>query len=71
MLRSAKCIVIPHYLFCDSAQPTSIQLARFRDASTKAYAAVVYLKIKTETFVDVKFLAVKTRVAPFGGTTIP
>ena len=44
----------------------------FCDASSKAYAAVVYFRLETEAHqVSVKFVAAKTRVAPVGGATIP
>lgn len=71
VLRSAGDIVIPRCLLCDTAQPTSVRLVGFCDASTKAYAAIVYMKLEGETSVDVKFLAATTRVAPVGSTTSP
>lgn len=43
----------------------------FCDASSKAYAAVVYFRLEYEDSVDVKFLAAKTRVAPIHGSMIP
>jgi len=43
----------------------------FCDASTKAYAAVVYFLLKTETHSVVRFVAAKTRVAPLQGQTVP
>lgn len=43
----------------------------FCDASSKAYAAVVYFRLEYEDSVDVKFLAAKTRVAPTHGSMIP
>ena len=52
--------------------PDSARLIGFCDASSKAYAAVVYMRIESEESVDVKFIAAKTRVAPaHGGVTIP
>jgi hypothetical protein len=50
---------------------TSVTLCGFCDASTKAYAAVVYLLLKTEAQTSVRFVAAKTRVAPLQGQTIP
>lgn len=47
------------------------QLAGFCDASTLAYAAVVYLIIKSENNVQVQLLASKTRVAPLKKQTVP
>ena len=43
----------------------------FCDASTKAYAAVVYLRLERDTNVYVRFVADKIRVAPLKGVTIP
>ena len=71
MLKKADDIVVPRCVFGDAAQPTSIQLVGFCDASTRAYAAVVYMWLRSETCVDVKFLASRTRVAPIGGTSVP
>ena len=47
------------------------RLVGFCDASSKAYAAVVYLRVEDGDSVDVEFLAAKTRVAPVHGITIP
>ena len=47
-----------------------IRLIGFCDASEKAYAAVVYLRIGEEE-ADIHFVAAKTRVAPTKPTTIP
>ena len=49
----------------------SATLCGFCDTSTKAYAAVVYLLLKTETHSVVRFVAAKTRVAPLQGQTVP
>ena len=47
------------------------QLCGFCDASQKAYAAVVYLLLRSGTRGTVKFVAAKTRVAPLQEQTIP
>ena len=49
----------------------SHRLCGFGDASTRAYAAVVYLVMKTNTDTVVRFVAAKTRVAPIQTQTIP
>ena len=49
----------------------SLSLCGFCDASTTAYAAVVYLVARTETGVQSQFVACKTRVAPLQTLTIP
>lgn len=48
-------------------------LVGFCDASSKAYAAVVYLRFKDESsgFVGAQLITAKTRVTPVGGMTIP
>ena len=63
---------MPRSYFCELADPTiSATLYGFCDASTKAYATVVYLVLKTETEGSVQFVAAKTRVAPLKSQTIP
>ena len=50
----------------------SAKLVGFCDASSRAYTAVVYLKVVSDTNqVDIRFVAAKTRVAPTNGPTIP
>lgn len=71
MLRGAKVIMIPRCLYDTVPNPQSARLIGFCDASAKAYAAVVYMRIESETCAEIKFLAVRTRVTPVGGTTIP
>ena len=51
--------------------PSSYTLCGFCDASTRAYAAVIYLVIESDTKTEVKFLVSKTRVAPLQSQTIP
>ena len=65
-------ILIPRSYFRDvSSSPTSITLCGFCDASTRAYAAVVYLVIRTGVNTRVQFLVSKTRVAPLQTQTVP
>ena len=49
--------------------PSTLQ--GFCDASCRAYAAVVYLRIETLNGIHVRFVAAKTHVAPISGQTIP
>ena len=51
--------------------PLSMTLYGFCDASTRAYAAVVYLVLRTEATTTVHFVVSKTRVAPLQAQTIP
>ena len=71
-LKVAMPVYLPRSYFYEIADPvTSVTLYGFCDASTRAYAAVVYLLLKTETNSVVRFVAAKTRVAPLQGQTIP
>ena len=70
MLSEAKAISIPRCVY-RTTSPKSARLIGFCDASAKAYAAVVYIKLEDEDDVNVKFIAAKTRVAPVLGVTIP
>ena len=72
MLRGAKTVTIPRCVYGVTSQPIqSARLVGFCDASTKAYAAVVYMRFESEDNVNVKLLTAKTRVTPVGGMTIP
>ena len=71
-LQGPESLVIPRCYFSDIPDCSkSVRLIGFCDASTKAYAAVVYLRIEGEAQVCVRFVAAKTRVAPLGGMMIP
>ena len=70
MLKGAKAITIPRCVYC-TISPKAARLVGFCDASAKAYAAVVYVKLEDEDGVDIKFIAAKTRVTPVLGVTIP
>ena len=50
---------------------TSCRLLGFSDASRLAYAAVVYLQVKTTCGLSVLFIAAKTRVSPLQDDSIP
>ena len=68
-LREGGPISVPRsYLNEDPSSPT---LYGFCDASTQAYAAVVYLVFRTNSGVVVRFVVSKTRVAPLQSQTIP
>ena len=49
--------VIPHCVFCYVTQPTSIHVVGFCDVSTKVYATVVYMRLESASYVNVKFMA--------------
>lgn len=64
---------IPRYYF-PSSQPVSfvnLQMHLFVDASDTAYAAVVYLRLKTEREIQVALVGAKTKVAPLKALSIP
>ena len=71
-LSEAGPILIPRsYLHNIDEDPSSLTLCGFCDASTQAYAAVVYLVLRTNSDVVVRFVVSKTRVAPLQTQTIP
>ena len=71
-LKEAGPISIPRsYTHRVEGVPVSYTLYGFCDASTRAYAAVVYLVIETDVYREVKFIVSKTRVAPLQAQTIP
>ena len=71
-LQEAQSISIPRcYLDGVYQEVESYSLQVFCDASIGAYAAVVYLLMKTDTNHYVKFITSKTRVSPIHGQTIP
>lgn len=69
-LREFKPIEIPRSLG-NGANILSCSLHGFCDASLKAYAAVIYLVVRTEVGHLTKLLCSKTRVAPIKSVTIP
>ncbi len=71
-LRGPESLVIPRCYFSQAVGSSpSTRLIGFCDASSKAYVAVVYLRIEEEGHIDVKFMVAKTRVSPLSGVTIP
>ena len=54
-----------------AGNPGTVQFCGFCDASTLAYAAVVYLIQVVDSEVRVTFVAAKTRVAPLKTQTVP
>ena len=71
-LQTSQSISIPRCYFDGIHDDVELyKLYGFCDASTGAYAAVIYLLMKTRTDHVVKFIASKTRVAPSRSQTIP
>ena len=73
-INNAPTMSLPRSYHYDVIEPLlSATLCRFCDASEKAYmyAAVVYLRLNTESQCLVKFVTAKTRVAPLQTQTIP
>ena len=64
--------LIPRYYFSKSIDVASIQLHGFCDASEKAYAGVIYLRMTgSDGSVEVSLVCSKTKVAPIKRLTIP
>ena len=71
-LQCAPSISIPQcYFESPREEIINCTLYGFCDASSRAYAGVVYLLLKTSVSHSVKFVAAKTRVAPLQCQTIP
>ena len=71
-LNEAQPMCLPRSYLNDITDPlTSITPCGFCDASIKAFAAVVYLHLKTKAHSVVRFVAAKTRVAPLQSLTVP
>jgi len=63
-------IKIPRYIGCSAG--CSYDLCGFSDASTKGYAAIVYLRVTTKSgSVGVYLLGSKTKLAPMKTSSIP
>ena len=71
-LQSADSITIPRcYQTTTTGTYRTARLIEFCDASSKAYAAVVYLRIETDEDVSIIFVAAKTHVTPIRTVSIP
>ena len=71
-LKEAGPISIPRsYDYRVEETQSSYTLCGFCDASTRAYAAVIYLVTESDIDTEVKFVVSKTRVAPLRTQTIP
>ena len=71
-LQESQPISVPRSYLANIHQAVdTYSLCGFCDASVNAYAAVVYLVIKTSTGHSVRFVVSKTRVAPVKTQTIP
>ncbi|XP_054706598.1 uncharacterized protein LOC129216408 [Uloborus diversus] len=64
-------VSIPRWVQCHEKNKKSCSIHTFCDASGRAYAATVFLRIQTDTEVEVHLLASKSRVAPAKQITIP
>ena len=60
MVRDAKTLIIPRQFYDKISLPLkSARLIGFCDASTKAYTAVVNMRVESESSIDVKFVCSK------------
>lgn len=71
LLNSPKILLDRCYFSKVTEQVLSCSYHGFCDASNKAYAAVVYLQVRTTTGTYVRFMGSKTRVAPLETQSIP
>ena len=71
-IREAPAMSLPRCYLAGVTEPLiTTTLYGFCDASTKAYAAVIYLQLITKSQIIVRFVAAKTRVAPVKQQSIP
>ena len=71
-LKSPTPIIVSQCYFIHHCSPGMVlRLCGFCDASTKAYAAVVYLEIDCDGVSQFRFIAAKTRVSPLATHSIP
>ncbi|XP_046145664.1 uncharacterized protein LOC123988949 [Osmia bicornis bicornis] len=64
-------ITIPRWIFTSSKSQPNLELHGFCDASQRAYAAAVYLRVEHEGQVRTSLVVAKTKVAPVKTATIP
>ncbi|XP_036329728.1 uncharacterized protein LOC118741861 [Rhagoletis pomonella] len=62
-------IKVPRWMNCSNETP--IQIHAFCDASEKAYAGVIYLRVENNKLVTSQLLLAKTKVAPIKKISIP
>ena len=70
VLRESESVCVPRWCF-KNCEKTKLRLCGFSDASTRAYAAVVYIQCGSGSERRMVFLTSKSRVAPLGGVTVP
>ena len=71
-LQKSKPVIIPWYFFTWTlVTPHSARLDEFCDASTKAYAVIIFLTMQNETQMDMRLMVAKIQVCPCKGFTIP
>ena len=70
-LQSANVMTVPRCYHMITGTCLTARLIGFCDASSKAYAAVVYLRVEDDDDVSVTFVAAKTRVTPIKTISIP
>ena len=71
-IRKLQTVSIPRCIFAANKEVRSVQLHAFSDASEKAFASSVYLKVEYKTDeVDVRFNATKAKVNPIKAQSIP
>ena len=72
LLEECPHVCMPRYLFSQGEQLSRIEIHSFSDASEKAFASVVYLRVEYLTGkVETKLIASKSKVAPVKQQSIP
>ena len=70
-LQNLSKIKIPHYVNTDEMEQKNIKLICFCDASGKAFAAAVYIRVIGPRSVKANLIFAKARVAPKEELTLP
>jgi len=70
-LKALEQVHIPRHVQLEITPSKNIQIHSFSDASQKAYAVVIFARVKVEDKVYVHLLQSKSRVAPLKKMTIP
>ena len=70
-LKESTQLTLPRcYFHQPCPQAKTLRLCGFCDASAKAYAAVVYLEVSSDHYIQCRFIAAKTRVFPITSQSI-
>ncbi|XP_063391167.1 uncharacterized protein LOC134676697 [Cydia fagiglandana] len=68
---NVKDIKMDRWLGTTDSEEEKIQIHGFSDASMRAYAAVVYIRVESKNKITTKIIAARTRVAPLKTISLP